>query len=744
MLRSILLGIPALALCLLVLLPWPRTAYSREIPAPGSHISPPLRQETTPPVVCTPAGSASSSPSSSTGTVGADTAAFDPYIVLEMVDSFGGSVRTLAHDDTYLYVGQSGTLMLYPLGGGDGDGNMTDPLAYIAFSDDIQQIFPSGNLVYVANGGGGVQVVDTSNHAALSVVAHMDTTSAATDVQVVGDLAYVGTKGAEGGLQVWNVQSPSTPWFMGEISSATLATASALDVVGNRAYVTASFGGGLHVLDVSRPYTPTLLGATTEVGTARDVQVVENVAYVAADSNGLYTLDVQSTITPTVLARSKLPGNATMVQVVGEIAYVAADMGGVHILNVSNPNRPRLLSTCTVEGGAASVDVGPAGRAYVAAQGGGMHHLQVSDPTSPTLQSSYPTLHGVENITVRHGVAFVSAGRYGLSLLGMSADDISTTLITSTRVITTTSPITPTEIITTTEIVTSTVVMTTHVTMSPTLLGSIEMTGTVVAAHPAGGHIYVATGHSGMDILSYPPYTPTLALSPTTHIPITRTGHYATPSVVSDLQVVGSLAYLAVGQSGVEIVDVSRPRSPTFVARYVTPDSALALQVAHDMAYVADTTGLHLIDVSDPYSPTLVGSILLSDDSYVQDLALSGSHVYLADAGVDGKVQIVDVSDPAHPVSLSDFWIERPGTALGVAFSDGYLYIAAGIAGIQVVDVSDPLRPSLQARHDTPGTAHHLAVVGEMVYVADYSSGVQVFRALDIEPHALYLPFVVR
>ncbi|MFM6309973.1 MAG: hypothetical protein ACKPGB_17220, partial [Dolichospermum sp.] len=70
--------------------------------------------------------------------------------------------------------------------------------------------------------------------------------------------------------------------------------------------------------------------------------------------------------------------------------------------------------------------------------------------------------------------------------------------------------------------------------------------------------------------------------------------------------VVGNYAYvtndygLKFGNSGLQIIDISNPTTPTLNGNYDTSNSALGVQVVGNYAYVAnDSSGLQIIDVSE-------------------------------------------------------------------------------------------------------------------------------------------------
>jgi len=69
---------------------------------------------------------------------------------------------------------------------------------------------------------------------------------------------------------------------------------------------------------------------------------------------------------------------------------------------------------------------------------------------------------------------------------------------------------------------------------------------------------------------------------------------------------------------------------------------------------------------------------------------------------------------------------DSPGEAMAVAVSDHYAYIADGTSGLQVFDIATPSAPVRVGGCDTPGYAWDVAISGHYAYVADGTSGLQV------------------
>jgi hypothetical protein len=186
------------------------------------------------------------------------------------------------------------------------------------------------------------------------------------------------------------------------------------------------------------------------------------------------------------------------------------------------------------------------------------------------------------------------------------------------------------------------------------------------------------------------------------------------PDIVHGVAVAGNYAYVADGESGLRVIDVSDPTDPSEVGFYDTHGSAGDVAVVGDYAYVADGSfGLWVFDISDPTSPTEVG--FYNTPGSASDVAVSGDYAYVADYG--GGLRVVDVSNPASPseVGYSNPWGVY---AEAVAMAEGFAYVAAGSYGLRVIDVSDPSTP-FGVGSTYMGRASDVAVAGSYAFVTD-------------------------
>ncbi len=312
-----------------------------------------------------------------------------------------------------------------------------------AFAWDV---YVSGNRAYIADGSGGLQIIDISNPTAPVLHGTYDTPGNARGVHVSGSTAYVAD--ADNGLQIINVSFPSAPALLGTYNTA--GDARDVYVSGSTAYV-ADDMDGLQIIDVSNPSAPVLLGSYDTSGFAWGVYVSGSTAYVADGGKGLQIIDVSNPAIPALLGSYDTSGDAWSVYVSGSTAYVADKFFGLQIIDVSNPATPALLGSYDTPGLSYYVSVSGS-TAYLADAHNGLQIVDVSNPAAPTLLGSYPTPGDAWGVYVFGSTAYVADGNGGLQILNISDCVVSsdTTTTTTTTIATATTTTTTTATTTTT------------------------------------------------------------------------------------------------------------------------------------------------------------------------------------------------------------------------------------------------------------------------------------------------------
>ncbi len=602
------------------------------------------------------------------------------------------------------------------------------------------------NLIYVADGTNGLEVLHLSDGTNITRMAHYLMAGSANDVQVVGQLAYVACRAA--GVEIIDVSDPSAPIPLGTFD--TPGDARRLAVAGDVVYVADDLGG-LQILDAGNPRDIKLLSGLTMDGRASDVAVAHGKAYVAAGSGGVVILDVRDPIRPSMMSRLQTRGTAFGIMVEGDLAYVALGAAGLAVIDVSQPRDPVLVSGTDTSGSAVQVEVRDQ-LAYVADSGGGLQIIEISKPWAPTPLGRAPTGDESVDLAVSPSAVFVANRRAGVTAIArdtiLAAPGVYSVEVTNVAgvafsrgaVVTvgvapwiTVQPVSSTD--------------TTALVLRPRIahgnpgelsfqwfrnglelpgetnlnvalprsgalrrLGQLDTEGTASGLAISGSLALVADEGNGLVIVD--------VSNPAQPVEI---GHYPTPDGASHVLLDGSIAYVACRNAGVEVVDLRNPRQPARVAHLATRGTAMRLALEGTTLYVAAySAGLDIFDVAAPSAPRRIGS--LGDIGTARDVAVAQGRAYVAMDG-DGLV-LVDVQAPAQPMVLGRY--DTPGRTRGVKAASSNVYLADGEAGLLVLDVSDPGNPIPIGGWDSAGLAGQVAVLSHLVYVADGGNGVQV------------------
>jgi hypothetical protein len=105
-------------------------------------------------------------------------------------------------------------------------------------------------------------------------------------------------------------------------------------------------------------------------------------------------------------------------------------------------------------------------------------------------------------------------------------------------------------------------------------------------------------------------------------------GFLDTPGQANNVAVSGNLAYIADGEGGLRVVDVSNPAAPQ-PRGFFDDCCANAVAVLGNVAYLASYAGVRVIDVSNPANPQLRTSFSLPPVD-TQSIAVSGGLIFVA------------------------------------------------------------------------------------------------------------------
>ena len=261
------------------------------------------------------------------------------------------------------------------------------PLSFVDLPGIPYNLDVQGNYVYVADGVGGLQVVDVSDRLFPQIVSSVNTP--ATNIQVVGEKAYL-SGGSGIGLYVVDISDPLNPQLLGSVDTPGLAWDVA--VSGNRAVI-ADEGAGIHLVDITDPAAPVLVSTLDTPGSARGVDVVGDLAIVADRTAGIHIVDIGNIQSPQIVGSVDTPGDAFEVMADGNIVYVADYTGSLQIVDISDPANPVIVGSVAQTAGGVLLDVAQWEGLLFGADGGFFTNLLVTvfdigNPSNPLSRGS--------------------------------------------------------------------------------------------------------------------------------------------------------------------------------------------------------------------------------------------------------------------------------------------------------------------------------------------------------------------
>lgn len=583
----------------------------------------------------------------------------------ELTGQVGGPTQGIAVQGNFAYIGVGPRLVVVDI---SDPANPIQVGASAVLDDFVLGVAISGTVAFAAAGGAGLQVVDIANPLAPAVIGAWHSLGMAEGVAVAGDVAYV----ANGpyGLRVVDVSNPAAPVEIAHAFDMNYVYDVALS--GRYAYLAAA-GAGLLIVDISNPAYPVEMGHYDTPGYAHTVAVSGGLAYVADQWGGLKVINVADPLQPALFGALQTQGWAFDVTLAGNKAYIADAFNGLRVVNISDPAHPAEISGLEW-GSSNAIGVVTAGsQAYLADRKNGLRVINVANPAQPA-QTGFLKLFDTARMVVMEGdYAYVAAGFNGVRILNMS------------------NPLRPVEV------------------------GAYEFSAFAELIKVVGERLYVCTNYSsnfgGMGVHVVDISNPTQPR---------QISYYDWVGECRGIAVVGNLGYFA-DAGGLKIVDFSDLANPLLVGN--TQEWAGSIQIQGNLAFVAQiSSGWKIYDITDPGDIQTVASVPEAS-GWTQDVKVADSLAYVR---VGDGIRIYDVSYSASPAFLSSLSIPSGKSGLLEVAGDR-VYVTKSDLGFEVLDVSDPLHPASISQVDTLGYVQALSVNGDQLYIADNNGGMQLF-----------------
>jgi hypothetical protein len=593
----------------------------------------------------------------------------------------GGDIRTVAVEGEYAFTAEGSELSVIDIS------NPENPtrVAGLPIPWTGRDLAILNDEAYLA-GEGGLLIFDIQDPLNPDLLGSYATSAQASNISVSGDLVFLAL--GEDGLLILNASNPSQPVEAGSYPGVV----NDVWASGDQAYLA---GEDLRILEVSDPANPALLGTYDGGKPFQVVQAAGSLVYLAAGSNYLI-VDAADPSAPDLLVDEYLAFQIHDVRVLGDnIYFLAVELNILNlsndclagVLDVSDLSNPGLLGSITEQFSTSESCAGrlfPSGERLFVAHGQ-LQLIDSSDPGQLELSGTYTTLRP-SGVAVEGSNVYVADETQGLVIFG-TGEPFSLTRrgslglkgwATGVRLagryafVWTVNPSHPHFPSGSLNIVD--VGDPDH----PVLLSSQSVTY-VHDLSVTGETLYLVDGRPGfsshLEILDISnPSSPNLL------------GEYgSTEENAETVFALGDTIYLIVSDypggenQEMRILDASDPTN-ILILSSLPVIYTYGLIVQGDLAFTAlGEEGLLIMDVSDPAHPADLSGIIPSGG--VWDVRIQGNHAFLA-AGSEG-VLVIDVSDPLNPVQVASGETFEP--AWQIAASRDLVFSQGSEAGVEIL-----------------------------------------------------------
>lgn len=480
------------------------------------------------------------------------------------------------------------------------------------------------------------------------------------------------------GLSSWKEQnnpSSSTDSGFTVLGRWAWGPCKAVAVKGNTVFIGNGFT--FDALDIGNPSCPKIVGEYLTEGVVADIQLRDNLAFVAG-GKGLLILDISDSMNPRKIGMIPIGLGPLRVALVDSFAYVSVSAGYVYVVDIADSAHPKLRGVVSA-GGQLPTCLAAKGRSVYVGNPE-WPDLELVDATKPdSLRSSFVSIGGWgTSAFVKDSFLFVGMRAYDGKRL-LKVFNVSTTNL-------------------------------------PAELGSVQIGDTansvfdVKAVTVSGKYAYVATEDSGIFSIDLSNIKDTRIRGHLTRGQNRSSRGNAIAS--SDGKI------LAASFSGIWTVKAEHPDSLQEISYFLTGGNGpISIAIRKQFGYVAvGSAGMAILDVSNPGVPIRVGALELPGTSV--DISLDGDFAYVA----ADSIWVVNIADPFLPKVVSHFSVD--GIPIDVVARGGRTYVAVYNSGLLIYDVSNPQNPQRINHLTIP--AYRIAVIDSLLFVASGSNGVVI------------------
>ncbi|GAB6073482.1 LVIVD repeat-containing protein [Nautilia lithotrophica] len=229
---------------------------------------------------------------------------------------------------------------------------------------------------------------------------------------------------------------------------------------------------------------------------------------------------------------------------------------------------------------------------------------------------------------------------------------------------------------------------------------------------------YVAVGNSGLEILD---------INDTTFYNYVISSYDA--SVYEILISKDKTKAFVLSDKGFLILDISSVNDIKLLGSYNIYGYNIILSNDESKAFIVNNDGLAILDISDPKNPNVLGGYNASDP--VMDVVLSKNENTAFILSGENIISI-DISNPSHPNFIFKYYLNSYGEGIDISKDGKTAFIAAGNDGLMELNVTDPSNIRLINTYRTNTKAYDVLTMNDSIIYIICKDEIEVVDISDL------------
>ncbi len=439
----------------------------------------------------------------------------------------------------------------------------------------------SGNLAFIANYF-EFRILDISNIQSPQSLGYIP--GDMNGICLKDNLIYGVISGYPAKLQVIDFSDLQNPIVITnfELPGSNSSTGGDIAVASSNAYVVN--GRNMWGVNITDPFNPVITDTITTKKPIYKIYIDGDKALITQSYLGIKVIDITNPNELIELGYYDTPGVSEQVMATGDIAYIANGYSGLQIIDISDHNNPYYFSSLQTIKKAKGFDIH---NSYLFLADGfvGLDLIDISNVLDPTLENTFNFGYGSpEGVSIYNNRLCLSNNYPWAELFMIDISNPENPVINYT-------------------------------------IDYSYLSFQSIAVFQTDNHIFVGT-YDTLSIYNVMEFSNPALIS-----------KYQTQSIITDIQVSENLAYVSMGEDGIEVIDIENITTPQFVSSFDTQGNAVKILIHKEVLVVSDRNeGVHLFDVSNPVVPALIETLKPNSNSDIKVKPLI----------VDDKMIIVD------------------------------------------------------------------------------------------------------